>query len=190
MSGLIIGFYGYQRSGKTLMAYLTAEKYYKKGIRVYTNMDVEGYIHLDSLSDIPFDYEPKIVLLDEAYYFMDARNWKNNTEASIFFNTIGKQNILLLLTSIHPDMIELRLRQQQNYIYIVKSDENFIHYKMIDVIRRQEKVFHLRKLPELFKKLRYDTKQVPDFVDCNISDFIKKVKAEKLKETKQPKILL
>lgn len=176
MAGAIVGFYGFQRSGKTLMAYITAEQYRLKGCQVYTNMDCPDFTTIKSLTDIPLDYKPKVLLLDEAYYFLDSRNWKNNTNASIFFNTIGKQNILLLLTSISPDMLEKRLREQHNYIYFVRSDSKFIHYKILDVQRQREKIFRLEKTQELFDSLRYDTTQVPDIVDVNLREFAKSVK--------------
>lgn len=179
MAGIIIGAYGFQRSGKTLLAYMIAEGYRKKGCKVYTNMNTSNFINIKSLNDIPFDYKPKVLLLDEVYYFLDSRTWKNNTESSIFFNTIGKQNILLILTAISPDMIEKRLREQHNYMYLVKSDKDNIYYKMIDIQRRKSKIFTLRKSEELFKKLNYDTKQVPDFIDINIKDFNKKVSINK-----------
>jgi hypothetical protein len=176
MSGIIAGAYGYQRSGKTLIAYMIADKYHRMGFEVYSNMNVEGWNKINSLTDIPFNYEPKVLLLDEVYYFMDSRNWKNNTDSSIFFNTIGKQNILLLLTAISPDMVELRLREQHNYMFLVKSDKHYIYYKLLDVVRKKEREFILPKSEGLFKKLRYDTNQIPDMVDCSVKDFAKKVK--------------
>jgi len=176
MAGIIVGAYGYQRSGKTLIAYMLADEYYHKGCEVYTNMEVEGWKKINSLTDIPFNYKPKVLLLDEVYYFMDSRNWKNNTDASIFFNTIGKQNILLLLTAISPDMVEMRLREQHNYMFLVKSDKYFIYYKLLDVVRKKEREFILPKSEELFKKLRYNTNQIPDLVDCSLKDFARKVK--------------
>lgn len=108
-------------------------------------------------------------------YFLDSRNWKNNTDATIFFNTIGKQNVLMLLTAIDPGTIELRLRNQMNFVHLVKSDQRFIYYKVLDVIRGHERVFALEKTQQLFDSLTYDTNQVPDIVDCSLKDFRKKV---------------
>lgn len=175
MSGIIIGSFGFQRSGKTLLMYQFAENYRHKGLEVYSNMNVPYWNKISALTDIPFNNMPKVLLLDECYYFMDSRNWANNTNSSIFFNTIGKQNILLMLTSITPGMIDIRLREQINYVYLVKSDFNYIYYKMIDVIRMKSKVFNIKKSPELFKNLTYDTNQVPDFVDCSLKNFREKV---------------
>lgn len=175
MPGIIVGYFGFQRSGKTLKAFLDAESYRKSGMQVYSNMDVPGWNKIAALTDIPFNTEPKVLILDECYYFMDSRNWKNNTESTIFFNTIGKQNILLLLTAISPDMIEMRLRNQMNYVFLVKSDINYIYYKIIDVVRNKTNVVTVAKSKELFSQLTYDTNQVPDFVDCSLKDFRSKV---------------
>ncbi|MEM0173432.1 MAG: hypothetical protein QXI16_02880 [Sulfolobaceae archaeon] len=176
MSGCIIGNFGFQRSGKTLLAYLIAEGYRKsENIPVYSNMTVKDWIKIKSLTDLPFNHEPKILLLDEAYYFMDSRNWQDNTDATIFFNTIGKQNILLIITAISPDMIEKRLRNQMNYVYLVKSDKDFIYYRVLDSVRQKAKDFSVRKCDELFNSLTYDTKQVPDVVDCTLKNFTERV---------------
>lgn len=175
MAGIIVGYFGFQRSGKTMKAYLDAERYRKQGMEVYSNMNVPEWNKIQSLSDLPFNHEPKVLLLDEAYYFLDSRNWKNNTDATIFFNTIGKQNVLMLLTAVDPGTIELRLRNQVNFVHLVKSDQRFIYYKMMDVVRGHERVFTLEKTQQLFDSLTYDTNQVPDIVDCSLKDFRKKV---------------
>ncbi|MBP3284975.1 MAG: hypothetical protein J6M02_05705 [Clostridia bacterium] len=169
MAGLIVGFYGYQRSGKTLLSVIIARTLHEQyGVQVYTNMNVEDFIHIKSLSEVPFDYEPKILLLDEVYYFMDSRLWKNNSESSIFFNTLGKQNVLFLFTAISPDMVEKRIRNQQNYFFISKGDETRITYKMVDVQRQRSRVFKMEKNQKIYDFANYATQQVPDFVDCDV----------------------
>lgn len=175
MPGIIVGSFGFQRSGKTLISYLLAEKFRKQGCEVYSNMTVENWHLIDSLNDIPFDYKPKVLLLDEVYFFLDSRNWANNTNSSIFFNTIGKQNILLIITAISPDTVEKRLRDQLNYCFLVKSNQKVIQYKMLDVQRRKSKVFTLNKENISEMDIRYDTTQVPEFVDCSLKKFREKV---------------
>lgn len=179
MSGCIIGAYGYQRSGKTLIAYLIAEKYRALGCKVYSNMIVKEWTTIKSLNEIPLDYKPKVLLLDELYYFMDSRQFQNNAKSSIFFTTIGKQNILFIYTAINPDMIEKRIREQTNYMYIVKPNKDFIYYKIIDVQRSKEKVHILEKSAKLFESVKYDTQQIPEYIDTNIDfdkNFIKNIK--------------
>lgn len=179
MAGLIVGFYGYQRSGKTLLAYKIAKSYTKRGLVCYTNMIVSdpGFVTIKSLSDMPLNTKPKVLLLDEVYSFMDSRNWRNNSNASLFFNTLGKQSCLLLLTAISPDMVEMRLRNQQSYMIIAKGDNEKIKYRLIDCQRLTTSDFVLPKDEKLFADCNYDTLQVPDIVDCNMSDFADRVKA-------------
>lgn len=174
MPGCIAGFYGYQRSGKTMLAYLLSDFMNKKyNIPIYSNIHVKNWNPISSLKDVPLNYEPKVLLLDEVYYFMDSRTWQQNTSASIFFNTIGKQNILLIITAIDPSEVEIRLRRQHNFMVMCKGDRDNIYYRILDVQRNLKKDFSIQKTPDLFKSLKYDTLQVPDFVDCNIKDFVK-----------------
>ena len=176
MAGILVGAYGYQRSGKSLISHLIAESYYKKGIPVYSNVEVQGYNHIEKLDDIPFNTENKVLWLDEVQYFLDSRTWQNNQESSIFFNSIGKMNILLLITTIHPEMVEKRLRQQHNYVILVKSDAKYIYYRIKDNVRSVYKDFTIKKGPELFNLCRYDSSQVPGYVNCNLKNFANKVK--------------
>jgi len=187
MAGIIVGAYGYQRSGKSLMAFLLAEACYKIGIPVYSNVRVAGYHKIDKLDDIPFNTDPKVLWLDEVQYYLDSRNWKDNTESSIFFNTIGKMNILLLLTTIHPDMVEIRLRRQHNYVLMVKSDANNIYYRILDNVRGKYKDITIKKCEKLFERVRYASQLVPDYVDCDLKRFAEKVRRYNDKIFKQMK---
>lgn len=161
------------------MSVLLAEKYRRLGCPVYTNMTAPGFIHIESLDSIPLDYNPKVLLLDEAYYFLDARLWKNNTASSVFFNTIGKQNILLIVTAISPETIEKRIREQMNFVIYAKGSPHWIDYKIIDVQRKTVRYLTLEKNEKLFSTVQYDTLQVPDIVDINLKEFAKKVKRAK-----------
>jgi hypothetical protein len=180
MSGCIIGAYGFQRSGKTLIAYELAERFKAKGCEIYSNMNVEGWNNITSLDDIKLDFKPKVLLLDELYLFMDSRMFANNAKSSIFFTTIGKQNILFIYTSVSPDMIEKRIRDQTNYTFLVKSDSKNIYYRAIDVQRKNSRDFILEKNEELFKSLKYDTTQIPNYVDCDLKGFVNNLKKENL----------
>lgn len=173
MAGMICGFFGYQRSGKTLLSYLIAQSLVNQGLRAYTNMHVSdpNWVTIKSLQDVPLDYKPKILLLDECYYFLDSRNWSNNTSASIFINTIGKQNILLFYTSISPEMIDKRLREQSNYIFIAKKSNSHISYQLIDCIRNKTRVLRLNIDSFNWDNVKYNTLEVPDYIEVNFQKF-------------------
>ncbi len=176
MSGCICGFYGYQRSGKTLLAYLKAEMYRNQGCQVYSNMIVPNWNKIDKLTDLPFDFKPKVLLLDEAYFFLDSREFQDNTKATIFFNTIGKTNTLLMVTAVDPGTIEKRLRNQHNYMFIAKKQNTTIHYKCMDIVRNKTQIIRIKADEHLYSMLKYDHQQIPDLIDCKLDGFIEKVR--------------
>ena len=164
MAGIIVGVYGYQRSGKSLIAYMISDSYRKKGYKVYTNVKTEYFNKINRLSEIPINNKPKVLWLDEAQYYLDSRLWKDNTKSSIFFNSIGKQNILLVITTIDPGMVEKRIREQQNYVIFAEDRKNHFGYRIIDCYRKNYKDILLLKSDKMFEKLRYNTLEVPDYI--------------------------
>ena len=169
MSGKIIGCFGYQRQGKTLFSvYLALLLKKELGLEIYTNMSIPGCITVNSINDLPFDYQPKIFLCDEIYFSLDSRSWKDNTACSIFINTIGKQEILFIYTAISPDMVEMRLRRQTEYMIFAKKHDSFFEYGFLDTYRGTMNNVQLPINDELFSFCTYDTKQVPFLVDFNI----------------------
>lgn len=182
MAGKIIGCYGYQRQGKTLFAvYLALKLKELYGLEVYTNMSIPNCITVDNINSIPFDYKPKVFLVDEIYFSLDSRNWKDNTSCSIFINTIGKQNILFIYTAISPDMVEMRIRKQTEYMFFAKKHKTYIEYGVLDCYRNQMQNISLPLDDKLFSYCTYDTTQVPYLVDFNI-DFKKYFDLLKIKK--------
>ena len=176
MAGCIMGAYGYQRSGKTMLMYLKAEQYRKMGCKVYSNMIVPEWNKIERLVDLPFDFEPKVLLLDEAYFFLESREFQDNTKATIFFNTIGKTNTLLMVTAVDPMTIEKRLRNQHNFMFIAKKDNRYINYLALDVVRQTRRVIKIPLTEELYSSVTYDHLQIPDIVDCKLDGFVEKVR--------------
>jgi len=172
MAGLILGCYGFQRSGKTFISVLLSTYLQQKyGLPVYTNINSEDFIKISSLNEIPLDMKPKILLIDEAYRSIDSRNWVKNTQATKFFNTIGKQNILFIITAPFPDMIEMRIREQQNYVVFAKGDKEKMTFKMYDCQRLREKVFVIPKIQDVFNMVHYDTLDFPDEIKMEFDKF-------------------
>lgn len=170
MAGSIVGVFGKQRSGKTLIAYKLAkslqEQSRKQGykLRVYTNLwcpKDEDFVFVNSMDQLPLDLEPKIVLIDEIYNGCDAQDFRKLKDISIFINTIGKQNCLFIFTSIEANMVYNRIRNQQNMAILVKSNSELIRYKVIFMDSLTELDFTVQKTPELFKNVNYDTKYIP-----------------------------
>lgn len=171
MSGVILGIYGFQRTGKSLLAFLLAEKQYKRGCKVYTNQKVEGFQTIESLEQIELNYKPKVLWLDEAYYFLDSRSWNDNKKSTLFFNSIGKLNIMLILTAINPGEVDIRLRRQHHYLIFCKADSTNIYYRLFNNSNYKYRDFTLKKEKSLYDKLRYDTLYIPKYVECRLDVF-------------------
>ena len=165
MPGAVLGVYGKQRSGKTLIAYKIAralqDKSKKAGydLRVYTNLYTtdSGFTYVKSIDELPLDLEPKIILIDEVYNGLDAQDYRKLKNISIFLNTIGKQNCLFIYTSIEASMVYNRLRTQSNGVILAKGDRQRIHYKYINMNTMKAVDFMCIKNAQLFKNVNYDT---------------------------------
>lgn len=178
---MIAGFFGFQRSGKSAGAMFLArwfERYYQ--MPIYTNLQADGVIQIERLSQLPIDFKPKVLLLDEVNFMLDSRAWKDNSQWAVFLNTVGKQKILLLMTAIYPGLVEVRLRGQMNYIFVARDAGSAFEYLVVDVIRNRQQVARLPKSPDLFSALAYDSDLVvPNIVDFDVDDFIKRARLVK-----------
>lgn len=181
MPGAILGVYGKQRSGKTLIAYKLAralqDDYLKstgKHLRVFTNLFCpkdEGFTYVNSMSSLPLDLEPKIVLIDEIYNGCDAQDYRKLKDISIFINTIGKQNCLFIFTAIDPSMIYNRIRNQMTSVILVKSSKTHIHYKVINLSELSQSDFVIEKCDKLYLDTNYDTNFIPLDFDWSMDDW-------------------
>lgn len=171
---MIIGCFGFQRSGKTALSMLIARYFQKKGFDIYSNVEADDVNLICKISDIPIDYKSKVVIFDEAYFYLDSRDFKNNKDFTLFLNTLGKQKILLIVTAISPNQIDLRLRNQLKYIFLARGDEENIYYQVIDVTRSiRGPLLSIRKTKEFFDYLNYNSDLVvPNFIECDIKNFI------------------
>lgn len=170
MPGTILGVYGPQRSGKTLIAYKITkalqQQCAKQGyhLRVYTNLycpEDESFTFVNSINDLPLDLDPKIVLIDEIYNGCDAQDYRKLKDISIFINTLGKQNCLFIFTSIDAQMVYNRIRNQMRSVILVKGSEHHIHYKIIDMSSGHAMDFVVEKDVKLFEDVKYDTSFIP-----------------------------
>lgn len=174
MPGLIIGAQGYQRSGKTLLMYLIADSLAKStGLKVYSNIIVRdpNWIFINSVDEIPLDFEQKIVFIDEIYNGADALNYKHLNEISIFVNTLGKQNTLFMYTTIDFNMVYNRIRNQTNVVFLVKKERDSIFYRIVNSqnLRFNDVVIDLASLDK--SKLHYDTNYIPLDFNWNMKNF-------------------
>ena len=184
MPGAIIGIYGKQRSGKTLIAYKLVkglqERCREHGIElpVYTNLYTprdKGFTYVNSLEALPLDLKPKIVLIDEIYNGCDAQDYRKLKDISIFINTLGKQNCLFVFTSIDAQMVYNRIRNQMNVVILVKSAQQHIHYKFVYLNTGKTVDFIAEKNAALFEGVWYDTNFIPLDFDWEMKSWRKKL---------------
>lgn len=184
MPGAIMGIYGQQRSGKTLIAYKLVKAMCElsrlQGVqmRVYTNLycprDAD-WQYVNSIDELPLDLSPKIVLIDEIYNGCDAQDYRRLKDISIFINTIGKQNCLFVFTSIDAQMVYNRIRNQMSICVLVKSSATHIHYKFLYMSTLKEVDYVLRKDEELFRNVYYDTDFIPPDFDWGMKSWKEKL---------------
>lgn len=169
MPGAIIGIYGKQRSGKTLIAYKLVkglqESCKRQGVAlpVYTNLysPRDDFHFVNSMDELPLDLSPKIVLIDEIYNGCDAQDYRRLKDISIFINTLGKQNCLFVFTSIDAQMVYNRIRNQMNVVILVKSSDKYIHYKFLYLSTGKSVDYVVEKNAALFAGVFYDTNFIP-----------------------------
>ena len=170
MPGTILGVYGPQRSGKTLISYKITKALYEQSVkvgeplRVYTNLycpEDKDFQFVNSIDELPLDLDPKIVLIDEIYNGCDAQDYRKLKDISIFINTLGKQNCLFIFTSIDAQMVYNRIRNQMHTVILVKGSEHHIHYKIIDMTSGHDVDYVVEKDAKLFKDVNYDTAFIP-----------------------------
>lgn len=170
MPGTILGIYGQQRSGKTLMAYKLTKSLQQQAkaqgeqLRVYTNLycpQDEDFVFVNSIDELPLDLEPKIVLIDEIYNGCDAQDYRKLKDISIFINTLGKQNCLFVFTSIDATMVYNRIRNQMKVVILVKGTARHIHYKVLNMSSGKETDYVVEKNAKLFEDVNYDTDFIP-----------------------------
>lgn len=184
MPGAIVGIYGVQRSGKTLIAYKLVKGLQQackqQGIYlpVYTNLysprDPE-FRFVNSMDELPLDLSPKVVLIDEIYNGCDAQDYRKLKDISIFINTLGKQNCLFVFTSIDAQMVYNRIRNQMNVVILVKSSSAHIHYRFLYLNTGKYTDFVVEKNAALFEGVFYDTNFIPLDFDWEMKSWREKL---------------
>jgi hypothetical protein len=180
MPGTILGIYGQQRSGKTLIAYKLVKALHQHyGVPVYTNLYSPGdaFIFVNSIDELPLDLTPKIVLIDEIYNGCDAQDYRKLKDISIFINTLGKQNCLFVFTSIDAQMVYNRIRNQMNSVILVKASPTHIHYKVMNLASGKTSDFVVEKDLTLFRDVLYDTNFIPLDFDWTMKSWREKLKS-------------
>lgn len=176
---MIVGFFGFQRSGKSAMSMLLARSLNRQfGIPIYTNMDTFGScIEIEKLTDIPVNDESKILIWDEIHFSLDSRNISKNMDFTPFISTLGKQKILLFYTCPSPDLVDKRIRRFTSHMVMCRGDDRNIYMQFVDVTKGNVSPLYTRvKNEKLFEFLSYNSNLViPNMITADISDYIRYV---------------
>jgi len=133
---LVMGFWGWDGSGKTLSACMMAHQYREQGYQILHNgcLKFGELVRLDLMVDLK--YRDAFILIDEAQSAFDSRRAMTllNVEASNFLAQRRKQNVHLAWTSPYPGQLEKRLYIQTNFtIRCYTNDEGHnIHWTITD----------------------------------------------------------
>lgn len=173
---MLIGVFGQQGSGKTLISVILSRMIVDKAnqdVKVYTNINADGrgIVKIDDLGEIPMNREPKILILDEAMFSIDSR--RAGSEANVVWTKLvaffRKTNFLMVFFNTHmPSMIDNRIREQLAYIIMCRKSKERFEYLMLDMTSQQIKPFYMEKRQEIYQYANFDTYDFPDPIDVDL----------------------
>lgn len=119
-------YFGLPGSGKTTLAVKHIIKYLKKGIKVYTNIDVSlsRVIHITEADFGVFDISDGVVIFDEATQAFDNRDWKKFSENMRYFFLMHRHygiKVVELFTQKF-DGVDVKIRNLTDHVYWVKKN--------------------------------------------------------------------
>lgn len=173
---MLIGVFGPQGTGKTLISMLISRKLIRDlsdDIKIYTNVNAGGssIIKVDDLGEIPLDRSPKIFILDEAMFSIDSR--RAGSESNVVWTKLvaffRKANFLIVFFNTHtPSMIDNRIREQLAYMLMCRKSKERFEYLLLDMMSQQTKFFWIPKDDRIYKFADFDTYDFPDPIDVDL----------------------
>lgn len=126
---MIVLFKGSRGKSKTLSMIKEGLKYLNSGWVVYTNLNKTRFKKIDS--DYILNLSTKstlfnaVLCIDEIELFFDSRDWNSQKSKifSRFLQQIRKRNIIILCTAQFYNLIDIRLRQQIDYLVLCDYDK-------------------------------------------------------------------
>lgn len=125
----IVLYRGSRGRGKTLTMVKDSLKYQKEGWKIYTNLEGTPHQQIDSEFILTLSgdsmLKDSVLLIDEIELFFDSRQWKNSQAISFskFLQQIRKRNIVILCTAQFTNLIDIRLRQQIDWVVTCDYDK-------------------------------------------------------------------
>lgn len=109
-------------AGKSTWLAYTAYKYMKKGIPVWSNVQITGAYKIDLKNDLnTYQIENGLLVIDEAGFEFNARNFKSFSDKLYRFFTMHRHyNIDVILAVQFWDRLDIVLRELVQRIIVVK----------------------------------------------------------------------
>ena len=116
-------YFGAPGSGKSTMACRLALKSLKKGIKVYSNVEVKGCLNLDPRSDIgKYDICNGLVIVDEAGIEYNNRDFRSfSAEQNKWFKLYRHARCDIVIFSQSFEDMDKKLRLLANRYFLVEK---------------------------------------------------------------------
>jgi hypothetical protein len=119
-----------QGSGKTLFLVRQAYIGYKKGKKIYSNVDLNfPYKEIDYNDIVNCKYENAIVILDEIHQLLPSRRSMSDININIcdgFLSMVRKKGLEIFGSTQTQRKVDIRFREESDYIYLC---EKWAHLK-------------------------------------------------------------
>lgn len=100
----------------------TAYNYYKQGYNIYSNVHLNfPYTPIDYNDIVNCKYNNGIVILDEIHLLLPSRNSMSKVNRAIcdgFLSMVRKKNLEVYGTTQTLRKVDVRFREEQDYIYV------------------------------------------------------------------------
>lgn len=166
---------GDQGTGKSTLALVMARQLMlkDKNIILYTNMNIDGerIHHIYDWGQVPLNNENKIVIVDELMFSLDAResSSKHNRAVTRQIAFYRKARIILAIFMTHElGMVDVRLRDQLQYLIIGRKVPNVFNYLLYEKSSRSTTTLTLPRSQQVFDFADFDTLDHPDSLSSDI----------------------
>lgn len=116
---------GMQGSGKTLFLVSKAYEGYRKGKKIYSNVDLNfPYQEMDYNDIVNCTYENAVVIIDEVHQLLPSRRSMSSINVNIvdgFLSMVRKRGLEVWGSTQTQRKVDIRFREESDYIYLCEK---------------------------------------------------------------------
>ena len=117
---------GLKGDGKSTLSTMFAYNAYKDGRPVFSNYGLNfehTELHVEEIKRDPTQIQDALIVVDEAYLYIDSRNSMSKGNKAIGYLTLQtrKSGVDLILDLLQKDLGDLRIRENSDYVYNCES---------------------------------------------------------------------